>query len=153
MPVDVNKTIAAARSQKGIPYSWGGGHGAKPGKSLGTCQWYSGPKPCKADKTVGFDCSGLVRYAVYLGTGKKIDIGKGGNTTSQYNDARVQHISAASRRAGDIVFFGTTSNIYHVALYIGKINGKEMMIEAQKTGVPVHEVPLRLSNGLWARVK
>ncbi|KAF9583635.1 hypothetical protein BGW38_008971 [Lunasporangiospora selenospora] len=153
MPVDVNKTIAAARAQKGTPYSWGGGHGSKPGKSLGTCKWYSGPHPCKADKTVGFDCSGLVRYAVYVGTGNTVDLGKGGNTTSQYNDSRVQHITAANRRAGDLIFYESPSNIYHVALFIGTVNGKEMMIEAQKTNVPVHEVPLRLTKGIWARVK
>ncbi|KAG0040056.1 hypothetical protein BGZ82_005527 [Podila clonocystis] len=37
------------------------------------CGWYVGPPyPCVDYKVVGYDCSGLVRYAVYNGSGRTI---------------------------------------------------------------------------------
>ncbi|CAG2118442.1 unnamed protein product, partial [Medioppia subpectinata] len=53
--------VSAARSQIGVPYSWGGG--SWKGKSYGIG---------KGAHTIGFDCSGLAQYAVYKGTGKII---------------------------------------------------------------------------------
>ncbi|KAF9971658.1 hypothetical protein BGZ73_005387 [Actinomortierella ambigua] len=126
---NVNAVIAAARSQLGVPYVWGGGHGSTPGKTKG-----------------GFDCSGLVRYAIWKGAG--IDLGKGGNTDAQLRDSHTTKISCGNLQAGDLLFWGTTADVYHVALASG--NGK--MIEAQQTGVPVHEVKLRKSD-ICARVR
>ncbi|KAG0002412.1 hypothetical protein BGZ80_008866 [Entomortierella chlamydospora] len=148
---EASAVIAAARKRLGTPYVWGGGHAGTPGPSIGTCVGYTGSiKPCPADHTVGFDCSGLVRDALYYGAG--IDLGHGGNTKSQLTDSRSKIISYADRKAGDIEFFGPTSAPYHVILYIGKNSaGKDMMIEAQKTGTNVHEVALR-TGGTWVRV-
>ncbi|KAF9981635.1 hypothetical protein BGZ65_003738, partial [Modicella reniformis] len=144
--------IAAARRQLGVPYVWGGGHRGAPGPSLGTCDGYTGSiKPCPADKTVGLDCSGLVRDAIYHGIG--VDLGYGGNTDSQLQDTHTHIIEYEDRQPGDIEFFGTLENTFHVILYIGKNSkGQDMMIEAQKTGTNVHEVPLR-TGGIWARVR
>ncbi|KAF9986678.1 hypothetical protein BGZ75_001530 [Mortierella antarctica] len=150
-PFDADKVIAAARRRIGLPYSWGGGHGSQPGPSYGTCSGYSGPAPCLATKTFGFDCSGLVRDAIFGGTG--IDLGRSGNTDSQLADRHATVIDYSQRQAGDIEFFGPRGATTHVILYIGKNSaGQDMMIEAQKTGTNVHEVPLRVG-GIWVRVR
>ena len=53
------KAIAAARTQKGVPYSWGGGGPSGPSYGSG-----------KGAGTRGFDCSSLMQYAWYKATGK-----------------------------------------------------------------------------------
>ncbi|MER6675472.1 C40 family peptidase [Streptomyces sp. NPDC000983] len=60
-----------------------------------------------------FDCSGLTLYA-FKKAGKKLPR----TAAQQYNKTR--HISAGSRKAGDLVFFHSGSNIYHVGIYAGK---------------------------------
>lgn len=57
-----------------------------------------------------FDCSGLVYYS-YKQSGKTLSRTAAG----QYNKSK--HISAGSRRAGDLVFIG--SPVYHVGIYAG----------------------------------
>ena len=145
--INYTKVIAAARSQIGLPYSWGGGHAGTPGKSLGTCWHYTGSiQPCPADTTVGFDCSGLVRYAYWASAG--LDIGRGGNTDSQTNDPHLVPISESQRQPGDLEYFGSgPHSTHHVILYSGNGN----MIEAKETGTNVHEVPLR-TGGFWYHV-
>ncbi|KAG0241949.1 hypothetical protein BGW41_005114 [Actinomortierella wolfii] len=122
---NANAVIAAARSQIGVPYVWGGGHGKTPGKTKG-----------------GFDCSGLVRYAIWKGSGKTIDLGKGGNTDNQLNDRHSKKISCKSLQPGDLIFWGKPSDVYHVALY----SGNNKIIEAARTGIPVREVKYRAGN-------
>ncbi|KAF9969892.1 hypothetical protein BGZ73_007561, partial [Actinomortierella ambigua] len=146
MGYDPSSAIAAAKSQIGVQYAWGGGHGSVPGKTLGTCQWYVGPPyPCVDDRVVGFDCSGLVRYAVWSGSGRTIDLGRGGNTDSQYADGHSGKIAYAQRQPGDLIFYGSPGNVHHVALYIGN----ERMIEARESLKPVAEAPYRPANALW----
>ncbi|WFB07239.1 C40 family peptidase [Streptomyces sp. LX-29] len=60
-----------------------------------------------------FDCSGLTQYS-YKKAGKKLPR----TAASQYNKTR--HISRGSRKAGDLVFFHSGSNVYHVGIYAGK---------------------------------
>ncbi|KAI8363511.1 hypothetical protein B0O80DRAFT_15396 [Mortierella sp. GBAus27b] len=144
--------IAAARRRLGLPYSWGGGHKPNPGPSYGTCVGYSGSiQPCPADKTVGFDCSGLIRDVMYQGIG--IDLAHGGTANDQFKDPHSRSIRYEDRQPGDIEFFGTPERKTHVVLYIGKNDqGQDMMIEAKETGTNVHEVPLR-TGGVWVRVR
>ncbi|MEU5365139.1 C40 family peptidase [Streptomyces sp. NPDC005925] len=59
-----------------------------------------------------FDCSGLTLYA-YRKAGKKLPR----TAAQQYN--RTRHISASSRKAGDLVFFHSGRYIYHVGIYAG----------------------------------
>ncbi|CAL9629600.1 C40 family peptidase [Streptomyces sp. Tu 3180] len=70
-----------------------------------------------------FDCSGLTLYS-FKKAGKKLPR----TAAQQYNKTR--HISASNRRAGDLVFFHSGSNVYHVGIYAGK--GK--IWHAPKTG-------------------
>src|SRR4051812_4608279 len=60
-----------------------------------------------------FDCSGLTLYS-YKKAGKKLPR----TAAAQYN--RTKHISARSRKAGDLVFFHSGSYVYHVGIYAGK---------------------------------
>ncbi|CAG2103428.1 unnamed protein product, partial [Medioppia subpectinata] len=110
--------VAAARSQIGVPYSWGGG-GYK-GKSLGTGS---------GAHTVGFDCSGLAQYAVYKGTNKIISRTSG----LQYTDSHCKREAYANRQPGDLVFFG--SPVHHVAI----VSSATQMIAAPQTGDHVKE--------------
>ncbi|KAH7054760.1 hypothetical protein BKA57DRAFT_452108 [Linnemannia elongata] len=151
---NAKKVIACARIhvKNSVPYSWGGGHGKTPGPSLGTCVGYTGKiNPCPAKTTVGLDCSGLVRDALYCGTG--IDLGPG-PSAGQLKDSHVQSIQDVDRQPGDLEFFRSPKGkINHVILYIGKNSaGREMMIEAKETGTNVHEVRLR-KGGTWVRFR
>jgi peptidoglycan hydrolase-like protein with peptidoglycan-binding domain len=151
-PIVTSKVIAAARVavQRAIPYSWGGGHAGTPGPSLGTCVGYTGSiQPCPASHTVGLDCSGLVRWAYWVGA--HLDLGNGGNTDAQFRSPHSLHISESAKVPGDLEFFGTTSDTHHVVIYSGVINGVPMMIEENRTGTNAHESPLR-TGGLWVHV-
>jgi cell wall-associated NlpC family hydrolase len=102
----VQTAIAAAKTQRGLPYSWGGGgsNGPSYGISPDTSIW-------------GFDCSGLTQYA-YAQAGIQI----GGTSRDQYFRFRNSAVARGDLQAGDLVFWGTSSSytsIYHVALYIG----------------------------------
>ncbi|HEX7322117.1 MAG TPA: NlpC/P60 family peptidoglycan endopeptidase RipB [Mycobacterium sp.] len=102
--------IRRAGSQLGVPYSWGGGSLTGPSKGVGS----------GAD-TVGFDCSGLMRYA-FAGVGVLIPRFSG----DQYNAGR--HIPRSQARRGDLLFWGPGGG-QHVAMYLGQ--GK--MLEAGGT--------------------
>ncbi len=109
--------IAAAKSQQGLPYSWGGGNSTGPTYGI----------PPDSD-IYGFDCSGLTEYA-YAQAGIRI----GGTSREQYSRFRHQTVAAEDLQAGDLVFWGETSDymsIYHVALYIG--GGK--VVQAPQSG-------------------
>jgi cell wall-associated NlpC family hydrolase len=114
--------IQRAMSQRGVPYSWGGGNAA--GKSLGIDSGAG---------TVGFDCSGLMLYA-FAGVGIKLDHYSG----SQYNAGR--KVPSAQARRGDMLFWGPNAS-QHVALYLG--DGQ--MLEAPYTGSVVKVSPVRTS--------
>ncbi|MEU3737977.1 MULTISPECIES: C40 family peptidase [unclassified Streptomyces] len=60
-----------------------------------------------------FDCSGLTLYS-FKRAGKKLPR----TAAQQYNKTR--HISASHRVRGDLVFFHSGRNVYHVGIYAGK---------------------------------
>ncbi|MDR2380501.1 MAG: C40 family peptidase [Bifidobacteriaceae bacterium] len=80
-----------------------------------------------------FDCSGLTSQAWLNGGGKRIPR----VAADQYYAAT--KIPYSDMRPGDLIFWSTTSTLNHVAIYSG--NG--MMIEAQRTGTNIHEIPIR----------
>lgn len=88
-----------------------------------------------------FDCSGLVYYA-YRHAGKNVPR----VAQAQYNAAR--HISASSRKVGDLIFFGGTGSIYHVGFYAG--NG--YMWDAPHTGSVVKLEKIWSSNVHYGRI-
>lgn len=113
------KMIAAALEQIGTPYSWGGG-GTK-GKSTGIG---------RGAGTVGFDCSGLVQFALNAAGMSTPDM-----VAAQQMKLGTQ-TDVSKLQPGDLV---ATPNGSHIAIYLG--NGK--MIEAPHTGAFVRISPVR----------
>ncbi|MEV0386249.1 NlpC/P60 family protein [Nonomuraea sp. NPDC050643] len=124
--------IALEIEQRGIVYSWGGGHSEDPGPSKGTCRGYRGRvKPCPAARTRGLDCSGFTRWVYALAHGE--DVLGPGNTDDHVRKMR----RVKSARPGDLVFFGKITKrsvrTHHVGVYLG--DGK--MMNAPETGAVV----------------
>lgn len=59
-----------------------------------------------------FDCSGLTLYS-FKRTGKKLPR----TAAAQYN--KTKHVSSSQRSRGDLVFFHSGRNVYHVGIYAG----------------------------------
>ena len=116
----IEYVIRRAGTQIGVPYSWGGG--SLTGPSRGVDQGAG---------TVGFDCSGLTRFA-FAGVGVLLPRWSG----DQYNAGR--KVPPAQAKRGDLLFWGPGGS-QHEAIYLG--GGK--MIEAQQTGVPIKISPVR----------
>ena len=114
--------IRRAGSQIGVPYSWGGGTAAGPGKGIGS-----------GSGTTGFDCSGLILYA-FAGVGIKLPHYSG----AQYDLGR--KIPASQMRRGDVIFYGPGGS-QHVTLYLGQ----GQMLEAPDVGLKVRIAPVRTS--------
>lgn len=119
-PQAIEYVIARGASQRGVPYSWGGG--AINGPSAGVEQ--------DAGK-IGYDCSGFTRYA-FAGVGVQIPKYSG----DQYNAGR--HVSPSQAKRGDLIFYGP-GGTQHVALYLG--NGQ--MLEASSAAGQVTVSPVR----------
>ena len=118
----IEYVIRRAGSQMGVPYSWGGGSLTGPSRGIDD-----------GANTVGFDCSGLTRYA-FAGVGVLLPRYSG----DQYTAGR--HVPPSEAKRGDLLFWGPGGS-QHEALYLG--GGQ--MLEAQQTGVPVKISPVRTS--------
>ena len=116
----IEYVIKRAGSQMGVPYSWGGGTLDGPSKGVGD-----------GANIVGFDCSGLMRYA-FAGVGVLIPRFSG----DQYNAGR--HIPPDQARRGDLIFYGPGGS-QHVTMYLG--NGQ--MLEASGSAGKVTVSPVR----------
>lgn len=116
----VEYVIRRGSSQMGVPYSWGGGTLNGPSKGVDS-----------GAGTVGFDCSGLVRYS-FAGVGVLIPRFSG----DQYNAGR--HIPPSQAKRGDLIFYGPGGG-QHVTIYLG--NGQ--MLEASGSAGKVTVSPVR----------
>ncbi|WP_431638890.1 peptidoglycan DD-metalloendopeptidase family protein [Corynebacterium ulcerans] len=113
--------VEVARSQKGHPYVWGGGDQEGPTNG-------------------GFDCSGLVLYAVAQSTGGDVVLPH--YTGAQIQDSRLMKVQWEDRQPGDLIYTGGAEPS-HVGIYSGDANGTPMWIEAQTFGVPLGEYAVR----------
>jgi cell wall-associated NlpC family hydrolase len=141
--------IAAARKATvDYPlYAYGGGHGSTPGPTRGFCDGVNGYDEngnCVASSRIGFDCSGLMRWAFYKGTG--IDFGSG-STTTLYNRMPSMFGSRVYRpmdlRPGDLVLArweGASPGHTYIISAVQPAQGTVTLIEAPRTTVPLHEV-------------
>lgn len=136
------RTVAAAMKWLGTTYAWGGGTPRGPSKGITD----GGVADSHGDfNKVGFDCSGLVLYAVYQATDGRIELGH--YTVTQLNDKRGKAVPVDQLQPGDIVFPPGPSP-QHVAIYIG--GGR--MVEAPQSGDVVKVSPVKnLGNGISAR--
>jgi cell wall-associated NlpC family hydrolase len=121
-PQAIEYVIRRGGSQMGVPYSWGGGSLNGPSTGVGD-----------GSGTVGFDCSGLMRYA-FAGVGVLLPRFSG----DQYNAGR--HIPPSQAKRGDLIFYGPGGG-QHVTMYLG--NGQ--MLEASSLAGKVTVSPVRTS--------
>lgn len=121
-PQAIEYAIRRGGSQMGVPYSWGGGTLTGPG-----------PGVDGDEGKIGFDCSGLTRYA-FAGVGVQIPKYSG----DQYDTGRKVPLSQVKR--GDLLFWGPGGS-QHVALFLG--GGK--MLEASGSAGKVTVSPVRTS--------
>jgi cell wall-associated NlpC family hydrolase len=116
----VEYVIRRGSSQMGVPYSWGGGTPNSPSKGIDS-----------GANTVGFDCSGLVRYS-FAGVGVLLPRFSG----DQYKAGR--HIPPSQAKRGDLIFYGPGGG-QHVTIYLG--NGQ--MLEASGSAGKTTISPVR----------
>jgi cell wall-associated NlpC family hydrolase len=101
--------VSWALSRIGTPYVWGG---ETPG--------------------VGFDCSGLVQ-AAYAVAGVALP-----RVAQDQYDATPKLTAGAALAPGDLVFFGGgPDSIDHVGLFVGEVDGQDVMVDAPHTGANV----------------
>lgn len=132
--------IAAASKWIGTRYSWGGGdlngptNGIRDGGVADSYGDFANP---------GFDCSALVRYAVFHASGGEIQMSR--TTYTQVNEG--VEVPFDQKRPGDLIFFGSPP--HHVGIYYGQQNGEDMLLNAPQSGGTVSIMPL--SN--WSETK
>jgi hypothetical protein len=127
--------LAAARRWLGTPYAWGGGSLRGPTRGIG-----------HGAGTVGFDCSGLTRYA-WAQAGVVLPR----SSRAQWNAPGQRIHSFAQLRPGDLVFFAwnpaNPATIHHVALWAGH----DAMLEAPRTGDVVKVTSDVAGDSYWSR--
>jgi cell wall-associated NlpC family hydrolase len=111
------------------PYCWDGGNDNGPTHGDGDpTSEYSGPagdSGCSNASTVGFDCSGLVKYALYqalgVSLGHTVEDEAAGTTDSAGSQVtRTLITSEADLQPGDIVAFGySATDLPHDGIYVG----------------------------------
>lgn len=117
------KEIAAAKAELGVPYAWGGG--TPTGPSRGICAPGAAWNDCNI---VGFDCSGLVLYAVAQASGGADILDHSAN--DQISGGKP--VSRADMQPGDLIGFtdpGATS-AHHIGIYLGG----NQMVDAPDSG-------------------
>ena len=118
---------AAAADAAAAAAGGGGGAGPKALAALKEAQKYTGTAYRYGGSTpqTGFDCSGLVQWA-YAKAGIQLPR----VTDAQFASGSGKPVGRDKLVAGDLVFFGTPGNIYHVGISMGG----DKFVHAPKTG-------------------
>ncbi|CAG7987135.1 unnamed protein product [Penicillium olsonii] len=116
--------IAAAETQKGLPYVWGGGG-------------------CRGPSGGGFDCSGLTQYAICKAL--KITIPR--VAQDQYDSGMGKRYPRSQAKPGDLLFWGTGGDCKTKVVHVGIFIKDGLMINAARTGTPVREQAIWTSYG------
>jgi cell wall-associated NlpC family hydrolase len=127
------RIVAQAMAQRGVPYSWGGG--TTTGKSRGIC---CSPAGADGRETIGYDCSGLVLFAVYQASRNRIIMPR----TAAEQVKRGTPVPRDRMHPGDLIGFDHGQGVTHIGIYIG--HGQ--MINAPHTGDVVKISPLAPRN-------
>lgn len=126
----IQDVINRAMAQRGVHYSWGGGDANGPTTGIRDA---SVADTYGDYRTMGFDCSGLMIYAFAAALGYSLPHYSG----AQYDAGR--RVPLENKRPGDMLFWGSSGRIHHVALYLGN----EQMIEAPYSGSAVRVTAVR----------
>jgi cell wall-associated NlpC family hydrolase len=125
--------VAAATGELGLPYSWGGGNASGP--TVGTAS---------GANSIGFDCSGLVLFAVAQASSSQIVLPH----SSELQATMGTPVAPADIQPGDVIAFalGTDPTDFdHIGIYIGN----NEMIDAPDTGAVVRVDTL---NSYWQSI-
>ncbi|MDX2762139.1 C40 family peptidase [Streptomyces europaeiscabiei] len=144
--------VACAEVAAGTWYTWGGGHGDRPGATYGQVD-PTDPASEHDPERRGFDCSGLVRYAYAQATGGT-DILNGVASQQYYTHRAAARFTAAQGLApllpGDLLAYGKDStDMQHIAIYLGA--GK--MVEARQSGTKLMVSDVRLGSTYFGAVR
>ncbi|MGH3726378.1 MAG: NlpC/P60 family peptidoglycan-binding protein RipD [Mycobacterium sp.] len=135
----INAVIARGLSQRGVPFTYGGGNADGPTTSTdntpaaptGTTSLLGlipAPAPAATPKVPGFDASGLMVYS-YAAAGIKLPR----RSSDQYNVGR--KIPPSQALPGDLIFYGPEGN-QSVTMFLGN----NLMLEASEPAVQVSPV-------------
>ncbi|GAB3963082.1 NlpC/P60 family protein [Streptomyces sparsus] len=143
-------TEACAQVAANVWYTWGGGHGPEPGPTYGQVD-PTDPASEHDPERMGFDCSGLVRHAYARATGT--DILNGVASAQYYTHRAERRFSASDGLApllpGDLLVWGTSQELHHIALYLGA--GR--MVEARQSGTRLMAADVRLTDSYYGAVR
>jgi cell wall-associated NlpC family hydrolase len=89
-----------------------------------------------------FDCSGLTSFAFHR-AGFRVP------RTSDAQYDRVRHIKKRNVRRGDLVFFHSGGDVYHVAIYLKRKYGHRIILHAPYSGRTVQRDPI-WTRSWWA---
>ncbi|UGQ15002.1 NlpC/P60 family protein [Yinghuangia sp. ASG 101] len=128
--------VAAARQWLDTPYSWGGGTATGPSRGIQ-----------QGANINGFDCSGLVLYAVYQASAGAVTLPH----LSQLQSTMGQPVDQSQMLPGDIIGLDPhrDGDYSHIGIYVGN----NEVLHAPRTGDVVKISPLTDSywaNGTWA---
>lgn len=146
------RAVAAACAQVAadVWYTWGGGHGPRPGPTYGQVD-PTDPASEHDPERLGFDCSGLVRHAYAEAAGS--DILNGVASAQFYTHRAAGRFTAAQGLGpllpGDLLVWGTSQDLHHIAIYLGA--GK--MAEARQSGTKLMVSDVRLGGGYYGAVR
>ncbi|MFF5448754.1 C40 family peptidase [Streptomyces sp. NPDC012888] len=142
--------VRAACEQIGVWYTWGGGHGPEPGPTYGQVD-PSDPASEHDPERLGFDCSGLVRYAYARATGRDL---LPGNSGHQFQTPHAAARFGPERGTGpllpgDLLAWGSGGAVHHIAVYLGA--GR--MVEARQSGTRITVSDVRLGGDYAGAVR
>jgi len=79
-----------------------------------------------------FDCSGLFYFAFKKRSGVHVPR----TAADQFRHAR--RIPKKNMRKGDLMFFDSGSGVYHMGMFVGRRDGKRVILHSPSTGQRVH---------------
>jgi cell wall-associated NlpC family hydrolase len=106
------REIAAAKKYLGTPYAWAGGDFLGP--TRGQCAGGAASNDCHK---VGFDCSGLVLYAVFVASHGAIRLSHSADDQTRHGTP----VGIGQLKPGDLISFTDpgASVAHHIGIYLG----------------------------------
>ncbi|CAA9327484.1 MAG: hypothetical protein AVDCRST_MAG29-831 [uncultured Nocardioidaceae bacterium] len=86
-----------------------------------------------------FDCSGLTSFAYH-----RSNLNLPRTSDSQGNYTR--RIKKSNLRRGDLVFFTSGGNVYHVGMFLKRKHGERIIVHSSRPGTPVQRSPIWTSS-------